>query len=81
MIFNGFCEALKLKDVRRQLPDMRSMHLSLQEKHEALELELSTAAQRASTLEGAVARLREDIQAVPAAEGKTCLRRSFSKAL
>ena len=45
-LFQACSQALRLKDHRLQLPDMRSMHSSLQQKHEALELELSTAAQK-----------------------------------
>eukprot|EP00435_Cladocopium_sp_Y103_P030455 s3839_g7.t1 len=43
-------EAAKLKDNRHQLPEMRSTQTSLQQKHEALEIELTTYAQKAAWL-------------------------------
>lgn len=63
-------EAAKLKDNRHQLPEMRSTQTSLQQKHEALEIELTTFAQKASSLEMAVSRLRDELgDLAPASSG------------
>lgn len=63
-------EAAKLKDNRHQLPEMRSTQTSLQQKHEALEIELTTFAQKASSLEMAVSRLRDELRDLePASSG------------
>lgn len=63
-------EAAKLKDNRHQLPEMRSTQTSLQQKHEALEIEVTTFAQKASSLEMAVSRLREELgDLAPASSG------------
>lgn len=60
-------EAAKLKDHRHQLPEMKSTQTSLQQKHEALEIELTAFAQKASGLETAVARLRDELGELRAA--------------
>ncbi|CAK9007269.1 unnamed protein product [Durusdinium trenchii] len=53
-------EVAKLKDQSQQLPEMRSAQASLQQKHERLEVEVTMAAQKASSLEIAVQRLRDE---------------------
>ncbi|CAJ1363220.1 unnamed protein product, partial [Effrenium voratum] len=62
-------EVGRLKDCRHQLPEMRSTQESLQQKHEALEIELTTQAQKACALESAVQRLREELEELQGTSG------------
>ncbi|CAJ1408569.1 unnamed protein product [Effrenium voratum] len=66
-------EVGRLKDCRHQLPEMRSTQESLQQKHEALEIELTTQAQKACALESAVQRLREELEELQGTSGSNQL--------
>ncbi|CAE7028143.1 fhkE [Symbiodinium natans] len=54
-------EAARLKDSRQELQDLRSTNATLHQKHEALEIELTTHAQKATSLEASVQRLETEL--------------------
>eukprot|EP00931_Biecheleriopsis_adriatica_P042218 TRINITY_DN2406_c0_g2_i1.p1 TRINITY_DN2406_c0_g2~~TRINITY_DN2406_c0_g2_i1.p1 ORF type:complete len:641 (-),score=181.39 TRINITY_DN2406_c0_g2_i1:46-1968(-) len=57
-------EVAKLKEGMRSLQELRSSQAALEEKHERAEIELTTQVQKASSLEAAVAHLREELRQV-----------------
>eukprot|EP00931_Biecheleriopsis_adriatica_P042217 TRINITY_DN2406_c0_g1_i2.p1 TRINITY_DN2406_c0_g1~~TRINITY_DN2406_c0_g1_i2.p1 ORF type:complete len:626 (-),score=175.96 TRINITY_DN2406_c0_g1_i2:25-1902(-) len=57
-------DVTKLKEGTHSLQELRASQAALQEKHERAEIELTTQVQKASSLETAVARLREELRQV-----------------
>lgn len=55
-------ELSKLKDNKQKLQETQAAHASLQEKHEGMEIELMTQAQKATSLEAVVDRLQEELR-------------------